>query len=244
MVEQGLGIGKLPPDLLRRLVLGQLGVSRPETLVGAALGVDAAAIELGGWACVLKVDPVTTASAGAGRLAVVVACNDLAAMAAEPLGLLPTLLFPVGVRPSTIDELTAEIDAAARDLNVEVLGGHTEISLGLAAPIVVMTAVGRARPDRLLTSAGARPGHTLVLTMAAALEGTSILAHDFADLLMGRVAASLLEEAREYRREVSVVPDGLAAAELGASAMHDPTEGGVLGALWEMAEASGSRFRV
>lgn len=244
MAEEGLRAGKLPPDLLRRLVLTRLGARRPETLVGAAFGVDAAAIEFDGWACVLKSDPITTATTGAGRLAVLVACNDLAAMGAEPLGVLPTLLFPPGVRPSEIDALAAEIDATARELNVEVLGGHTEVAPGLTAPLICMTSVGRARPGRLITSAGARPGDALVLTKAAALEGTSILASDFADRLVGRVPESVLAEARGYRREVSVVPEGLAALELGATAMHDPTEGGVVGALWELAEASGTGFRV
>jgi hydrogenase expression/formation protein HypE len=244
MAEERLRTGKLPPELLRRLVLSRLGARRPETLVHAALGVDAAAVEFDGWACVLKTDPITTASAGAGRLAVLVACNDLAAMGAEPLGVLSTLLFPTGVTAAEIGELAAEIDDAARDLNVEVLGGHTEVAPGLSAPLVVMASVGRARPDRLLTAAGARPGDALVLTKAAALEGTSILAVDFAARLTGRVSEALLDEARAYRREVSVVPEGLAAAELGATAMHDPTEGGIVGALWEMAEASGTGFRV
>jgi len=242
--EPRLQTGKLPPALLRQLVLARTGVCRPETLVRAALGVDAAALALDGWACVLKVDPVTTATAGAGRLAVLVACNDLAAMGAEPVGVLPTLLLPAGVRVSEIDELTAQIDRTARELGIEVLGGHTEVTPGLTTPLVIMTAVGRARPDRLVTAAGARPGDHLVLTKAAALEGTSILAHDFAARLAGRVPEALLAEARAYRQEVSVVPEGLVAAALGATAMHDPTEGGVAGALWELADASGAGFRV
>jgi hydrogenase expression/formation protein HypE len=239
-----LQTGKLPPALLRQLVLNRLGARRPETLVRAALGLDAAAIEMGDWACVLTTDPITTASAGAGRLAVLVATNDLAAMGAEPLGVLPTLLFPEGTTPGQIGLVVGEIDAAARELGVEVLGGHTELSPGLTAPLVVMAAVGRARRDRLVTAAGARVGDELVLTKAAALEGTTILADDFAELLAPMVPAPLLAEARGYRRELSVVREGLAAAERGATAMHDPTEGGVLGALWELAEASGVGFRV
>jgi hydrogenase expression/formation protein HypE len=239
-----LTTGKLPPDLLRRIVLGRLGVRRPETVVHAALGVDAAAIDLGGWTCVLKTDPITTATTAAGRLAVLVACNDLAAMGAEPLGVLPTLLFPERVTPSAIEALVEQIDGAARELNVEVLGGHTEVAPGLTAPLVVMASVGRVRPGRIVTTAGARPGDDLVLTKAAALEGTTILAEDFAEQLSPMVAPALLEEARGYRTELSVVPEGLAAAEQGATAMHDPTEGGVVGALWELAEASGTGFRV
>src|SRR5262245_51307928 len=152
--EAPLGTGKLPPDLLRGLVLGRLGARRPETLIGAALGIDAAAVDLGGDVCVLTTDPITTASTGAGRLAVHVVCNDLAVMGAEPVGLLATLLFPSGVLRSRVAELVAEIDATASELGVEVLGGHTEIAPGVASPLVVMAGVGRARRDRLLTAGG------------------------------------------------------------------------------------------
>ena len=225
-------------------MLGRLGARRPETLVHAALGVDAAAIAIDAdWACVLTTDPITTASSGAGRLAVHVVCNDLEAMGAEPLGVLATLLFPADTVPAAIGELTAQIDATARELNVEVLGGHTEIAPGIVAPLVVMSGVGRARRDRLVTAAGAHPGDALVLTRAAGLEGSHILASDLADQLRS-VPTALLDEARGYAAELSVVPAARLAADLGATAMHDPTEGGIIGALWEMAEASDCGFRV
>jgi hydrogenase maturation factor len=226
-------------------VLGRLGARRPETLVGAALGVDAAAIAVDAdWACVLTTDPITTAVSGAGRLAVHVVCNDLAAMGAEPVGVLATLLFPSGTAPAAIAELAAEIDATARQLDVEVLGGHTEIAPGVNAPLVVMCGVGKARRDRLLTAAGARPGDALVLTKAAALEGSHILANDFAARLASDVPRALLDLARGYDAELSVIPEARLAVDLGATAMHDPTEGGVIGALWEMAQASKVGFRV
>ncbi len=229
---------------MRGLILGRLGAKRPETLIGAALGVDAAAVAIDAdWACVLTTDPITTAASGAGRLAVHVVCNDLAAMGAEPLGVLATLLFPDGIAPAAIGEITAEIDATARELNVEVLGGHTEVAPGLSAPIVVMSGVGKARRDRLLTAGGARPGDALVLTKAAGLEGSHILATDFSSRLAS-VPAALLAEARGYSAELSVLPEARLAVDLGATAMHDPTEGGIIGASWEMAEASGCGFRI
>jgi hydrogenase maturation factor len=225
-------------------VLDRLGARRPETLIRAALGVDAAAIAVDAdWACVLTTDPITTATAGAGRLAVHVVCNDLAAMGAEPVGVLATLLFPAGVTAEAIAEVTAQIDITARTLNVEVLGGHTEIAPGLSMPVVVMSGVGKARRDRLVTAAGARPGDALVLTKAAALEGTYVLANDLVAQLRA-IPAELLDEAASYATELSVVPEARLALDLGATAMHDPTEGGVVGALWEMAEASGCGFRV
>jgi hydrogenase maturation factor len=245
-LESRLSTGKLPPELLRGLVLGRLGARRPETLVPAAVGIDAAVIGLDPeWACVLTCDPITTASSGAGRLAVHVVCNDLASMGAEPIGILTTLLFPAGVAAADIGALMTDIDATALSMNIEVLGGHTEVAPGLSSPLVVMTGVGKVRRDRVLTAGGGRPGAALVLSKAAALEGSHVLAGDlFSRLLQSGVSEAFLQEARGYGEELSVVAEARLAVELGALAMHDPTEGGVIGAVWEMAEASGCGFRM
>jgi hydrogenase maturation factor len=97
----------------------------------------------------------------------------------------------------------------------------------------------------VLTAGGGRPGDALVLTKAAALEGTHVLASDLGSRLRGLgVDDAVLAEARGYGDELSVVPEARVAVGLGATAMHDPTEGGVLGAIWEMAEASGCGFGV
>lgn len=236
--------GKLDPAALRRLVLNRLGVRRDDVVVHARLGEDAAAVRFGEEVCVLSSDPITGAGANAGWYAVHVACNDVAAMGARPVGVLATLLFPETSVEDDVARVMDDIHRAALELGVEVLGGHTEVAPGLSAPIVAMTSVGRARRDRLVTSGGARPGDALVLTKAAGLEGTAILAADLAHLLRDRLDAGTLERARALSSRLSVVPEGILAAELGAHALHDPTEGGVLGALWELAEASGVGYVV
>jgi hydrogenase maturation factor len=237
--------GKLAPDVLRRLVLGRLGVRRPEVLIHAAIGEDAAALAVEpGEALVLTSDPITGATANAGWYAVQVNCNDLAAMGARPIGVLVTLMLPESAEESDVATLMADVDRAARELGIEVLGGHTEVAPGLTSPLIAMTAVGRAPRDRLLASANARPGHQLVLTKAAGLEGSAILATDLADRLTGQLPADLLARARGFLAELSVVPEGLLAAELGAAALHDPTEGGLLGAVWELAEAAACGFEL
>ena len=236
--------GKLDPATLRRLVLDRLGVRRDDVVVHARLGEDAAAVQFGDEVCVLSSDPITGAGANAGWYAVHVACNDVAAMGARPVGVLATLLFPETSVEDDVARVMDDVHRAALELGIEVLGGHTEVAPGLSAPVVAMTAVGRARRDRLVTSGGARPGDALVLTKAAALEGTAILAADLGHVLKDRLDASTIERARALTTRLSVVPEGILAVELGAHALHDPTEGGVLGALWELAEASGTGYVV
>lgn len=231
--------GKLSTAELRRRVLGYLGRRRPEVQVHAGVGLDAAVLDLGGDYCVLASDPITGASRGAGRLAVQVSCNDVAAMGAEPVGVLATVLLPEGSEPEDVERLMQEISNASQALGIEVLGGHTEITSRVAAPVVVTTAVGRVSRDRLVQASGAAAGQGLVVTKGAGIEGTAILATDFGSELEGRVPAHLLESARRFAEELSVVDEALAAAELGAAAMHDVTEGGLYGACRELAAASG-----
>src|SRR3954470_760990 len=239
-----LKTGKLDPATLRRLVLDQLGTRRDDVVVHARLGEDAAAVAFGDEVCVLSSDPITGAGRNAGWFAVHVSCNDIAAMGARPVGVLATLIFPTSAEEADVGRVMADIHRAAIELGIEVLGGHTEVAPGVNAPIVSMTAVGRAPRDRLVTSGGARPGDTLILTKAAAMEGTAILATDLASQLAGRVSPEVIARAQGLTARLSVVRDGVQAAELGATALHDPTEGGILGALWELSEASGYGFEV
>ncbi len=231
--------GKLSPSDLERIVFPYLGVRRPDVLVRAAVGEDSAIIDFGDWVCVLSTDPITGAAKNAGWLAVHVSCNDVASSGAEPVGVLVTVLLPERATEEGLRDLMEEAHRAASELKIEVLGGHTEVTPGLPFTIISSTAVGKAPKKRYVVSSGARVWDALVLTKSAGLEGTAILATDFEDRLRDSLGAGLLARAQAFRREISVVAEGLAAASMGATAMHDATEGGVLGAVHEMATSAG-----
>ncbi len=231
--------GKIPAELLRSRVLAYTGVRRDDVLVHAALGEDSAVIDFGEEVCVLSSDPITGAGQEVGWFAVHIACNDVASNGATPVGVLLTILAPPDSSLDAVEEVMTSADRACRELGIEILGGHTEVTADLPALIVSTTAVGRAPKDKLVTSAGVLPGDDIVLTKGAGLEGTAILAMDFAERLRGRVEEDILERAAGLLRRLSVVPEALVARELGVHAMHDVTEGGVLGAVYEMAEAAG-----
>lgn len=231
-------VGKVPADLLRRLVYPHLG-RRPDVLVHAHLGEDCAAVDFGEWTAVLTTDPVTGAVRHLGRYAVHVACNDLATTGAEPVALLLTLLLREGSTPEDLEAIMREAGSAAASLGVEIVGGHTEVTAGIDHPIALVTALGRVRREALISTAGARPGHAVILTKSAGIEGTAILATDLAGRLRAVLDDGMVERAQAFVDRISVVPEGLTAAGAGAAAMHDVTEGGVLGGGWELAEAAG-----
>ncbi|NLL42905.1 MAG: AIR synthase [Firmicutes bacterium] len=229
-------IGKLSGDMLERMVLSTIQFLREDVLVHAGLGEDCAVIDFGDQVCLVTSDPITGASEGVGELAVHVACNDLAANGGTPVGVQIVLLMPEQSKEEQIHQIMQDIQKAAASLEVEVIGGHTEITSRVASPVVSITAIGRAPKDRYITSQGARPGDDILITKGVGIEATAILARDFGDQLPFEVTG---EEIAGFTKQLSVVPEGLLAAEHGVHAMHDITEGGLVGAVRELCQAAG-----
>lgn len=236
--------GKLPSDVLEKRILSSFRFKRKEVLVRSKVGEDCSVLDFGEYACVVSTDPITGASNEIGRLAVHISCNDVAANGVEPFGLLFTILAPEGTTLEVLQDIVRQAAEEAASLKVEIIGGHTEITPAVNRIVVSTTAIGRAAKDRVVTSSGAKPGDYIILTKWAGLEGTAIIAHDFEKRLRGRMDDALLESAQAMMGHISVVREGMIAGKMGATAMHDVTEGGVLGALWELAEASGVGLRI
>ena len=187
---------------------------------------------------VFSTDPITGASKGMGTLAVHITANDLASSGAEPVGILTCVILPPRTREKKLHDLMEEIILAANSLHIEVMGGHTEISDVVNRPVITVTGVGKVHKDKLVSTGGLQPGDDLVMTKWAGLEGTSIIAEEKREELLTRIPEQLIDAAAAMREYISVVPEAAVAVDAGVTAMHDVTEGGIYGALWEV-EASG-----
>jgi hydrogenase expression/formation protein HypE len=237
--------GKLPPPLLRRLLRFR-GASDRRVVLGPAFGEDAAVIDLGSEYLILKSDPVTFTAEEVGWYAVHVNANDVAVMGARPAWFQATIIVPPSTAPGVVTQIFRDIDRSARSLGVAVTGGHTEVSTAVRQPIVAGDMQGVVRHDGLVTSGGARAGDIIVMTKSAGIEGTSIVARSFARETRRILGVSAQHRAAHFhhRPGISVVAEALLGARGGATAMHDPTEGGVAAALFELATASGRRLVV
>ena len=243
-----LAVGKLPPQLLERL-LGKVAPTDPRVVMGPRLGEDAAVLDMGDRYLVATADPITFATDEAGWYALHVNANDIAVRGARPTWFLATVLLPEGgATEATVERLFADLGEACAELGVALIGGHTEVTAGLPRAIVSGCMLGEVEKDRLVTTGGARPGDTLLLTKGVPLEGAAIVARERAAEAGRRgVAVDVVKRAQDFLRRpgISVVPEARAAC--GAArvhAMHDPTEGGVATACWELAQAADVGLRV
>jgi hydrogenase expression/formation protein HypE len=239
-----LPAGKLPPSLLREL-LGPRSTWPPELLLGPAVGEDACAIEVPAGVLVAATDPITFTGSAVGAHAVWINANDVAVMGVRPRWFLVVVLLPPRTAEEDVRALFSGLRTALAEVGAILVGGHTEVTPVVRQPVVVGQMLGLAADGRFVATGGVRPGDCIVQVGPAPVEGAAVLARAFADRLAAVEPA--LRTAAEGALEspgVSVVEPALAAARLGATALHDPTEGGLASGLHELAEASGVALRV
>ncbi len=243
LTQKTLPVGKLPVELLAPL-LAQAPVSDSRVVLRPGVGLDCAVVETSPDAplLVFKSDPITFATDEIGWYAVQVNANDIATTGALPRWFLMTLLLPEGkTTAELVEQISRQVYRACQAIGVSVIGGHTEITAGLDRPILVGTLVGEVEHERLITPQGASVGDRVLLTKGVPIEATAILAREFADRLTSALSPAELNQARAFLYDpgLSVLRDAQVSLRAGrVTAMHDPTEGGLATALWELAVAS------
>ena len=234
--------GKLPPVLLSDL-LSLLGTPDARVKVGPKVGEDCAVIEMADRLLIAKSDPITFAAARIGWYAVQVNANDIACTGATPRWFLPTILLPVHIEEGDVRDIFRDISDACSQLDVSVVGGHTEVTVGISRPIVAGTMLGELETSaKLVSTSGAQDGDSIIVTAGLAIEGTSVLARECADAIRASgVDDATVTRAANFLHDpgISVLPAARALCNaVTPNSLHDVTEGGVITALREVATAS------
>ncbi len=237
-----LPVGKLPPALLAEILAGA-PIFDDRVKLGPGVGLDCAVVDAGASYWVIKAEPITFATDQIGWYAVQVAGNDIATTGAVPRFILLTLLLPEGrTDEALVRGIRNQLFSACERQKISVLGGHTEVTHGIDRPLLAVTVIGEVSRDQLITPRGARPGDILLLTKGVPIEATALLAREFPDRLRTHLTPQEIASAADFLHQpgISITRDAQIAVQAGkVTAMHDPTEGGLSAALWEMAQASG-----
>jgi len=243
--------GKLDSDLMRKL-LKRYTVSDRRVILGPRVGEDAAVIDPGKtsdqyW--VVTADPITFTTEEIGFYGVVVNMNDIATRGAVPRWFAVTLLFPEkGSNERVIERVFRQIHLACKQFHISIIGGHTEVTRGIDQMILSGNMIGEVKKEKLVTTGGARTGDLLLLVKGVCIEGTSIIAREKGtELLRKGIAPSLLRRAKNFIFDPGI--EVLHAARIACEAasvhsMHDPTEGGLINGIVEVALASQREIEV
>lgn len=229
--------GKLSNQVLDKYIIDKIVSRRKDVVVGPGVGRDSSIIDYQDYMCVVSTDPITASGNNQGFLGVHISCNDIAASGGEPVGIMLTILAPPDSELSDIVKVVEDAERACDELGIDILGGHTEVTDSVRRMVLSVTALGKLSRDKIAGGIVSK-GMDVVMTKSAGLEGAAILAGDYADELSDTLTADELMKARGFMELVSVAKEGVTASNMGALYMHDATEGGIIGALWELSEAA------
>lgn len=241
-----LPVGKLDSDLLKEIVFGKITYRSEDVRTRPGIGEDCALIDFGEYDCVMSTDPISSTVSDIGRLAIHITCNDIASNGVQPLGIMLACMLPEGTTDDEVEKIMEQAGTTAAEVGVEIIGGHTEITPTVKQPLIVSTAIGKAPAGTSQSGNDMVPGDFIMMTKAVGLEGTGIIACDHEEEIRAvlkedgsrLVTDEEIERAKSFLNLVSVVPEGVAAGKVGTHGMHDITEGGILGAVWEMCQIS------
>jgi hydrogenase expression/formation protein HypE len=246
-LKKFLPTGKLSHEFLIQLLENYTTISN-NVVVGAKVGEDAAAIDIGDKYLLAKTDPITFVTDEIGYYAININANDIACMGGIPRWFLATLLLPENkTTKKMVENIFTQLHSACCELDIAFCGGHTEVTYGIDRPIVIGQMLGETFKDKLIISSKVQVGDDILLTKGIAIEATSIIAREKANELKEDFSQDLIERCKNFLHDpgISILKEAkIAMAFDKIHAMHDPTEGGLAVGLFELAKAAGVGLKV
>ena len=232
-------LGKVSESVLKRSVLKEIKYHNEEVILGAGVSADCGAVRIPeGHILVTSTDPITCASVNIPILAVHNGLNDILVTGASPIGIMLTVLMPVSFMESELKEMMAEFNSICQEMHIQILGGHTETTSAVTRPVVSITTIGSVLEDEYLDVRSLKPDQDIIMTKGIGIEGTAILAWEQGELLSKRFSPSFMRKCRDFINRISIAKECGIGKQWGVTAMHDVSEGGLFGALWELASGA------
>lgn len=232
--------GKFSESVLKRSVLKQIKTKREEVITGAGVGSDCSFFVFGEEeGCLLSASSVIAKAAEDLYYGIIAAVNNVAAAGGEPVGVLVSSFYPDKILESVVQQYSAEAERACRVLGIQIAGGNTLITAAVTFPVFSISVVGQKRISEEKDFRTYEGGEEILLTKWIGLAGTAILAKKQEEVLARRLPHHLIQTAKEFQEEISVLKEGRIGAGLKVKGMHDVSRGGILAALWELVEETG-----
>ena len=229
--------GKLSESVLKRSVLKQIKTKRDEVIRGAAVGEDCAFFSFDKEeGCLLTTAPIIVDEFETIGFELTAIVNNVAAAGGEPVGIIVSAILPDKILESVVQRLSGEMERACKSMNLQIAGGNTIITKGVNKPVLNITVIGKKEQILHEEFHQYKAGLDLIMTKWAGVAGTSILAGKEQEKLENRLPSYIVENGKNLKHDISVLPESRVAMSVGVQGMHDISRGGVFSALWEFAE--------
>ena len=254
MYNMRLKPGKAETQTMQNLLQDQVGAYRTEVQTGPAYGVDVSLIDIGqGMGMALCSDPLSLlpelGMQESAWLSLQLMVNDMATTGFAPMYGQFVLNLPAEMSEEDLNRYWHHIHTYSKAIGLSITGGHTGFIPGMQSSIAGGgTLITLAPMEQIRISSKARAGEALLISKSAAISSAGILALRFPNYVRQHIGKAMQEKAAEMFYQISVLEDARTALgdprTFSVTAMHDVTEGGILGGIYEFAKASGNGVRI
>lgn len=227
-------VGKISESMLNRSVFKLFRHRRKDVYKKPSVGQDCNFVAVGDERVCFSTNPVTLPLDKLGKKAIYYVANNIVCQGAELVGVLVNVLMPACSDEKDIKLIMNDLETVCGELNIEVMGGHTEMLENVTETMLVMTGVGRLKQDDMLDTKSIEVGYDIVMTKWVGMEGASVIAENKREELKSKYKDELIDDAKEMSDMISIIKDATIAKANGALYMHDVTSSGVYGGLWEL----------
>ncbi|MCM1254116.1 MAG: AIR synthase family protein [Clostridium sp.] len=232
--------GKISENVLVRSIIRRIKSKREEVICGAGIGTDCAVLAFGqDEETVLSTNPVSAPIDGVCTYGIYKALNNIAAAGAEPVAVMLAAMLPENTEESGLQDMMRQAEEICTRYQIQVIGGHTEVTGIVKMPTLTVTGIGKRKAGGETSAYTVKPGQDVIISKWIALEGTVRIAKEHREELLTRYPAKMIDKAAAFEKLLCVIPEAATAGESGVSGMHDASQGGIFGALWEMAQRAG-----
>ena len=241
-------IGKISPEVFQELIYPHLGAKNSHILIGPQNGVDAGIVEIGNKAVAFTTDPVfVVPEYGWERsawFAVHILLSDIVTSGLPPKYFSVDLNLPMEITEEQLEIFWITVDREMKKYGVSVIAGHTARYENCFYPMVGgATVISVGEKDKYIGPQFVKKGDKVIITKGPGIEASGIFATMFPSIIEKREGKKFLNYAQKLFYQMSVVDDALTCVSVGVrdegvSVMHDATECGVWGGLYELAQAA------
>lgn len=239
--------GKIDLGNLKEIIASYTGVKKSETLLSSSIGEDCCLIDLKSLkddVMLISSDPITFTSKDIGKLAVIINTNDIYASGGRGYGIILNILLPENKTLEDLKEVMNQIHTECVIHNLEILGGHTEVTDVVNDIVVSLTIIGTSSKNEIVKTSTSKEGDLIFLTKTLGIEGTTILYKEFKEELQNLLSEDEKIEIEKFCEMLSIKKECEILKNFKITSMHDVTEGGLMGALFEMSISSQNGFRI
>ncbi|MHA1941574.1 MAG: AIR synthase-related protein, partial [Candidatus Hodarchaeales archaeon] len=184
---------------------------------------------------IYKSDPITFPTPYPAKYIVHINMNDLVTSGAIPYGLTITILLPPKTSSKYITEFQRNLSDVCSENGISILGGHTEITNSVTSPVFSASMIGFVPSDYYI-SKQPRVGDAIICSGWVGAEGTGILLTSGEQFFKKKYPEHVIKTGIKIGGEISIKDTVLSVNDKWHDHLHlvhDATEGGIYGALYE-----------